>query len=166
MGCSLSHAMALAGWLFDTDDENCLILEDDFCVKTPDSFWELVDRAVKFQQGWEVFLLASNAAVPIEGTPLPNVFRVVNALSTSAYLVKRRYAPTLIEAFFKSAELFRIYAGVSTLQNPSLQRLLFAIDSLWKRLQLDDRYWACLPQMCYQRASYSDVENKFTDYGV
>jgi|GEM_PF-1857951 len=166
MGCSLSHAMALSRWLFDTDDDHCLVLEDDFSVKAPDSFWGLIGQAVAFQQGWDVFLLASNVAIPVESTPIPNVYRVVNGQTTSAYIVARRYAPTLIEAFFRSAELFRVYGSVPTLQNQAIQKALFAIDTMWKSHQLEDRYWACLPQVCFQRPSFSDVENRFTDYGV
>jgi glycosyl transferase family 25 len=165
MGCSLSHAMALARWLFDTEDEHCLLLEDDFCVRSPDTFWGLIGEAAKFQNDWDVFMLASNTAVPIEKTPISNVYRIVHGLSASAYLVRRQYAPKLIEAFFRSAELFRVYGDVPTLQNRA-QRRVFALDALWMSLQLDDRYWACLPQMCFQRPSYSDIENRFMDYGV
>ena len=166
MGCALSHAMVLAQWLFESEDEFCLVLEDDFAVRSPDAFWGMVGQAFMFNQGWDVFLLASNVAVPIEATPIANVFRVINGQTTSAYLVTRRYAPTLIHAFFKAAELFRVYGNVPTLQNQTIQKALFAIDSVWKSHQLDDRYWACLPQVCLQRPSFSDVENRFTDYGV
>ncbi len=85
--------------------------------------------------------------MPIEGTPIANVYRVANAQTTSAYVVRRRYVPTLIEAFFKSAELFRVYGAVPTLTNYAMQTYLFAIDMIWKKHQISDR-WACLPQVC------------------
>ena len=166
MGCSLSHAMTLAQWLFDSVDEHCLVLEDDFSVRAPDAFWHLISDAIKVQAAWDVFLLASNMAIPIENTPIPNVFRIVNGLSTSAYLVSRRYAPKLIQTFFESAELFRVYGNIGTLRDGRLQRRLFSLDSLWRPHQLKDRFWACLPQICFQRASYSDVEKQNVSYGV
>jgi len=166
MGCSLSHAMALASWLFADSTENCLVLEDDFATHSREQFEGVLDTAIQSRLSWDVFLLASNVAVPIENTPIENVYRVINAQTTSAYLVTRRYAPRLISQFFASAELYRAHRHVPSLAEPNLQAVFFALDSLWKNLQLNDRFWAALPQVCFQRASYSDVQLRFTNYGV
>ncbi len=62
MGCALSHAMALSRWLFDTENEYCLMLEDDFTVRAPDLFWQVMREAIQYQHGWDVFMLACNQA--------------------------------------------------------------------------------------------------------
>ncbi len=165
-GCALSHALALSQWLFDTTDEHCLIFEDDFAVRQHEGFWDLVKQALSCQHGWDVFMLASNLAVPAEATPIANVYRVFNALTMSAYIVNRSYAPRLIELFLRSAELLRRYGALPTIPNQSVRTFLFACDSLWRNYQTADRFWGCLPQLCYQRASFSDVEQRVTDYGV
>jgi len=166
MGCSLSHALAMSQWLFDTTHEHCLMLEDDFAVKEPQGFWDLIQQALSYQHGWDVFMLASNLAVPVETTPITNVYRIFNALTTSAYIVSRRYAPRVIELFFRSAELLRLYGSLPTITSQTIRTFLFACDSMWRNYQTIDRFWGCLPQVCFQRASFSDVEQKVTDYGV
>jgi hypothetical protein len=67
-------------------------------------------------------------------------------LSSSAYLVKRKYIPTLINNIKESIELHK------------------PLDVHWNILQEKDTW--ILYRIGYQYASYSDIECKTVNYGV
>ena len=135
IGCAASHAFALSKFLFESDGPWCLVLEDDFFVKDKNDFKLKLEPLLTGEQSWDVLLLASNVAVPTESTSHPNVFRVINSQTASAYIVSRRYAPILIKEFFESAYLlsdtFRRFKNRSA-------NMFYASDIIWKTLQLKD----------------------------
>ena len=163
IGCAASHAFALSKFLFESDGPWCLVLEDDFFVKDKNDFKLKLEPLLTGEQSWDVLLLASNVAVPTESTSHPNVFRVINSQTASAYIVSRRYAPILIKEFFESAYLlsdtFRRFKNRSA-------NMFYASDIIWKTLQLKDRYYAFLPPLAIQRDSFSEIENRMVSYGV
>lgn len=162
IGCSLTHAFALSKFLFETEAPFCLILEDDFQIKDSATFINDLKPAILKKDFWDVLLLASNAAVGFK-TELPNVYRAINAQTTSAYLVKREYAPTLIKTFYESANF--LSKNFLQIEN-NLAKHFFALDMLWKYHQQYDKFMAFIPQIIYQRESFSDVENSVKDYKV
>jgi GR25 family glycosyltransferase involved in LPS biosynthesis len=163
IGCALSHAKALSEFLFNSNSEYGLFLEDDFEIINQEEFYAAVASIMTAADNWDVLLLASNVAAPICNTSLPNVFKVVHAQTTCAYLVKRKYAPTLVRTFFECAEY--LSANYLSLETKTLN-YLSAIDMAWKPLQLSANFYACLPPLARQRESYSDIENKNVLYGV
>ena len=165
LGCALSHAKALADFLYFEEKPFALILEDDFSIRDAPTFIKTVNAFCAQDYLWDVFLLGHNAAVPIEPTHFENACRVVNAQTTSGYLVGRPYAIRLIEYFFRSAELLRRYQYLPD-PNKTITKSLFSCDILWKELQIKDRFVVPLPSLIVQRASYSDVESRHVDYGV
>jgi GR25 family glycosyltransferase involved in LPS biosynthesis len=163
IGCALSQAFALSKFLFESNAEYCLIFEDDFEVLNPENFVDTLSGFLTSYEVWDVLLLASNLAVPISPHTHPNVFRVAHAQTASAYVVKRQYAPTLIKTFYEAAEyLSSRYLASDT----KTQNYFYAIDMMWKPLQLKDNFYAFLPQLVRQRESYSDIENQRVSYGV
>ena len=164
-GCALSHAKAIADFLFAEEKPFLLVLEDDFTLRTADEFLAGIAGATSQAGFWDVFLLAHNAAIPIARTPLKDAYRVINAQTASAYLVGRLYASRLMELFFRSAEM---QDRVKNVPQPArdIASSLFRCDMLWKQLQENDRFCAQIPAVCAQRASYSDIEKKMVDYGV
>jgi GR25 family glycosyltransferase involved in LPS biosynthesis len=163
IGCALSQAFALSRFLYESNAEYCLIFEDDFEVLNPDNFAETISSFLTSHDEWDVLMLASNVAVPISGQIHPNVFRVAHAQTASAYIVKRHYAPTLIKTFYEAADyLSSRYLALDT----KTQNYFYAIDMIWKPLQLEAKFYAFLPQLVRQRESYSDIENKRVSYGV
>jgi GR25 family glycosyltransferase involved in LPS biosynthesis len=163
IGCALSQAFALSTFLYESNSEYCLIFEDDFEVLNTDDFPDTISSFLTNCDSWDVALLASNLAVPISGSVYPNVFRIAHAQTASAYLVKRSYAPTLIKTFYEAAEyLSSRYLSLDT----KTQNYLYAIDMLWKPLQLEANFYAFLPKLVRQRESYSDIENQHVFYGV
>ncbi len=164
-GCALSHAKALADFLFHEEKPFALIFEDDFTIREGSSFIANVQEILRHAFLWDVFLLAHNDSIPIGPTQMKNTVRVVNARTASAYIVGRLYAPKLIEAFFRSGELLK---RADTLPSPNkeLAKIVFSCDILWKELQVKDRFWVRQPSLTFQRPSYSDIEKKMVDYKV
>lgn len=162
-GCSLSHGKVIADFLFAEEKPFLLVLEDDFSICGTSDFFSSLEAAVAQPGFWDVFLLAHTYAVPISRTPLQDTFRVINAQTTAAYLVGRRYASKLMETFFRSAEMLD---RVKQLPSPAREMAdtRYRCDILWKQLQDNDRFCARIPAPTVQRPSYSDVENKQVDY--
>ena len=48
---------------------------------------------------------------------------------------------------------------------PYTVRSFYALDKLWRSHQLVEPYWAALPALAKQRASYSDIMEEAVDYG-
>jgi len=163
--CALSHGKVIADFLFAEEKPFLLVLEDDFTVCPGADFLAGLETAVSHAGFWDVLLLAHNAAIPIARTPIPDIYRVVNAQTTSAYLVGRLYASRLMEIFFRSAEM---QYRVRNIPSPAREMAdtVFRCDILWKHLQDNDRFCAQIPALTTQRASFSDVEKKMVDYGV
>jgi GR25 family glycosyltransferase involved in LPS biosynthesis len=162
IGCSLTHAFALSRFLFETEAPFCLILEDDFQIKDPTTFIASLKSPILKKDFWDVLLLASNMAVGFK-TELPNIYRVMNSQTASAYLVTRDYAPTLIKTFYESANLMS--KNFLQIENNEAKHF-FALDMLWKQNQIHNKFMAFIPQIIYQRESYSDIENAVKDYKV
>ena len=164
-GCALSHGAAIADFLFTDDKPFLLVLEDDFTIRAGADFLAALEAAINQSGFWDVFLLAHNAAVPIARTPMADVFRVIHAQTTSAYLVGRLYASRLMEIFFRSAEMQNRTRNIPSPAREAAD-ILFRCDIMWKQLQINDRFCSQIPALTTQRASYSDVEKKMVDYGV
>jgi glycosyl transferase family 25 len=163
IGCAASHAFALCRFLFESDGPWCLVVEDDFYVENKIEFKDKLTPLLTTQLQWDVLLLSSNVAVPTESTENPQVFRVINSQTASAYIVKREYAPILIKEFFESSNL--ISETFLRFKNRSANTF-YASDIVWKSLQLKDRYLAFLPALVVQRESFSEIENRLVSYGV
>jgi GR25 family glycosyltransferase involved in LPS biosynthesis len=165
LGCALSHAKALADFIYFDDKPFALILEDDFSIRDAHTFTSTIVNFCNQDYLWDVMLLGHNSAVPIEPTHFGTACRTINAQTTSGYLVGRSYAAKLIECFFRSAELLRRYQHLPE-PNRMIAKSMFSCDILWKELQIKDRFVVPIPSLIVQRASYSDVENRHVDYGV
>ena len=162
-GCSLSHGKAIADFLFAEEKPFLLVLEDDFSICAAADFLATLEAAIAQPGFWDVFLLAHTFASPIARTPIPDTFRVINAQTTSAYLVGRLYASRFMEMFFRSAEMLD---RVKNIPSPAREMAdtRYRCDILWKQLQDNDRFCARIPAPTVQRPSYSDIENKRVDY--
>ena len=165
LGCALSHARVLTDFLYYSDLEFAMILEDDFHIVDTANFVSEINSMIIFRNEWDVLLLAHNQAVPVERTSANNWFRVYNAQTTAGYLVSRTFAPELVYYFLKSAEYLRQHQGLPA-QTKKVVRHFVAADMLWKSLAVSDRFVASFPAQIVQRPSYSDVEGCIVDYGV
>lgn len=165
LGCSLSHAMLLSEFLYHSSKPYMMVLEDDFQIIENIDLFQVINQAIEHAKSWHVFLLGHNAALPIEVAPMKTARRVINAQTTSGYIVDRLYAVKLIAYFFRSAELLAKYKNLPS-PNKEIAKSKFSCDILWKELQINDNFWATFPAIIKQRKSFSDIENKLVDYGV
>jgi GR25 family glycosyltransferase involved in LPS biosynthesis len=152
----------LSKFLFETDAPYCLILEDDFEIKSPETFSMDLGPVILQKDFWDVILLASNAALGFK-TEIPNLYRAINSQTASAYVVTRAYAPTLIKVFYESGNF--LSQNFLQLEN-NVAKHFYALDMLWKHNQQYDKFMAFIPQLIHQRKSYSDIENSIKDYKV
>jgi hypothetical protein len=54
--------------------------------------------------------------------------------------------------------------GLELLKTNPYEKRLYAIDMYWKRLQ-QDNWFILYPLTVIQKATYSDIEDRFVDYG-
>ena len=149
LGCSRSHIgvlkMAQAnGW------KNVLVVEDDFMWKKGVNRGFHVLSAL-LKQEYDVIMLGGTFAKYD-----PATFRVSRACTTVAYLVNAPYYATLLANFEEGAGKLAV----------QYIKPLFAIDVYWLSLQPRDNWFIVVPGLVSQRPSYSDVENKHTDYPI
>lgn len=147
MGCTASHIRALQQCLVRLRDGFALVFEDDFVCTARTNAWK--ERVTQF---WDthpeanVLMLSSNPYTM--SLPEDGVAKVQWALTSSGYMVRYRYVPTLIA---------------------NLQQALIRhrpLDVHWHQLQKDGTWYACRPAVGKQRPSYSDIELRHTNYGV
>jgi hypothetical protein len=163
-GASLSHAMLISTYLYESQKEYLLVLEDDFLLTDEKLFLDVINYSIS-NNNWDVTLFSHNYAIPISNTNNPNILRVINSQTASAYLVGRLYAVKLIEVFFRSSVLLSSYDNLNP-PNKDLAKHYFCLDILWKSLQIDDLFLASFPALIKQRESYSDIVKKKVNYNV
>jgi GR25 family glycosyltransferase involved in LPS biosynthesis len=155
LGCSQSHIKALETFLQTTDDvQNCLILEDDFKLKT-DNFDHL-DIVFDSDIDYDVLMISGNLYHTLQ-TNVSLLRKVYEAQAASGYCVTKQYAPKLLENFKEGAKLLE-EAGKKVHE--------LCLDQYWKKLQIGDKWYALNPMIAEQMMSYSDIEKKVVYYGV
>lgn len=161
LGCAKSHVAALSHFLVHESAPYCLVLEDDFDLVRPwGEFVRTFNALATERVDWDALLLAATAVMappPRE----PGVARVLEAQTTAAYLLPRRYVPTVLGCF---AECIPHLESLRALQPRAMVTIRHAIDQAWKALQRRDRWYVCAPAFGQQRPSFSDIEGRVVDY--
>jgi hypothetical protein len=144
LGCGKSHLALLQAHV---QDPYVLVVEDDAMILEP------IKNLMKsfLDTNADVLLLGFNTKT---FKPYNDVFfRVVDAYTTSCYLVKQKAIPVLIGSFEKSVrELER------GMKNP--------IDLEWHKIQKQLIFVVPKKHVVVQRESFSDIEKKIVNYGV
>lgn len=160
LGCSKSHYLALEKFL-KTDYKTCIIFEDDFKFSLDKEYVHfLLDSFFEQNINFTIVLLAGNILVSEEGIE-PFIKRVIEAQTSSAYLITREYAHMLIQTIKDSIDLQENWVTEHGKINPE-----YCIDIYWKRLQDIHKWLIFNPKIGHQRGSYSDIEGKYVDYKV
>jgi GR25 family glycosyltransferase involved in LPS biosynthesis len=153
IGCSLSHIACLE-YAKAHDFPMVCIMEDDAWIVNP-RFMDQLEKVKKvLTTQWDVMLLGANNYHPYEQWT-DDFIKVRNAQSAVSYVVQRPYYDRLIENFSQ---------GVYFLAHQPLNKVEFALDMHWKRLQAEDRWYMVLPASITQRPDYSDIEGRMVDY--
>jgi GR25 family glycosyltransferase involved in LPS biosynthesis len=160
LGCGLSHLKTLQTF-YQSGQPYCMIFEDDFQFTLNKEFCQFLLK-LPFEQhiDFDLIMLAGKI-LKEETTPCFFLHKVLDAQTTSAYLITREFAPKLIACLQESTVL---------LQNWWIEhkekKHEYCLDIYWKKLQPQNNWFIFHPKIGMQRESYSDIENRITNYGV
>ena len=85
------------------------------------------------------------------------IYEALDVQTTSGYIINKRFFNTLIENLETATE--KLLKGE--------RKETAAIDVWWKKLQGENKkFYLFIPKIGKQRAGYSDIENRNTNYGV
>lgn len=151
LGCSYSHrnVVALAK---NRNYPYVMIFEDDFEFLISREEFDTV--LASLPEDFDVIMLSYNLE---RSEPYNEMFgRVLEVQSASGYIVSSKFYDTLLNTWDKSLENYE--------RQPHCH-WLFINDQSWKPLQPVSRWYYSLLRVGKQRPSWSDLANRFVDYG-
>jgi GR25 family glycosyltransferase involved in LPS biosynthesis len=154
IGCSMSH-MRCIQIAKERSWDHVLICEDDVLFTNVPLFLAQLAKFMATVPAWDVVLLAGNNIPPFR-VANDACIQVNNCQTTTAYIVRAHYYDTLIANY---------RTGLNKLMRNPTQKLDYAIDRYWFELQRRDRWFLITPLSVVQREDYSDIEQRFTNYG-
>jgi len=160
IGCSKSHILALKFFLNSSEsNKTCLILEDDFEFTQPQNIInDLLNKVFNSDiKDFDVLMLSSNTVYEYKIDDAPFVTKIVDAQTTSGYVVGRNFAQVLLNNYEE---------GVILLEQFGKPIPKYCIDIYCKSLQPLSKWYCINPKIGKQLNSFSDVENRRVNYGV
>lgn len=156
LGCGLSHIKALTEAYSHSEWETILILEDDFTFRSDSQINHEIKQLMISQPLFDVGLLSYNVEyVKYTDTITPSIKQIQYSQTTSSYLIRRHYIPTLLQNM-KVATYDMERFG---------KRHENCIDIHWTSLQQTGGWYGIFPAIGYQYDNYSDIEHRVTSYG-
>lgn len=154
IGCGKSHLLALKKALEEGHD-NILILEDDFVFQVEEKeILPTIDNFFKNFKDYTLFLLGTNLLRFQEVKD--DFIKVINGQTTSGYMINKKFIPNLIKCFQEAV----------TALEEGKDRRIFSIDIQWKKFQGNSsKVYTTKKRLGKQKASFSDIENRNTNYG-
>lgn len=154
LGCIKSHLEVLK-----LAKEKCwksvLILEDDFTfLVSREQFQFEIAQLMESGIDYDVCMLSYNLMRCDDISGCNFLLKVVEAQTTSGYIVKQHYYDVLIELLENNIPLL---AETNEGSN-------YAIDVCWKILQKNDNWVCTKTRIGKQSSGYSDIMGKFVDY--
>lgn len=160
LGCGLSHKKALETF-YASENSYALIFEDDFMFTQDVNYCHfLLDYPFKQKIDFDIVMLSGNVMKDQE-TNKPFLRKIYDAQTASAFLIHRKFAPKLIETLSESTKLLEDWW-----KQYNEKKHEYCNDIYWKKLQPDSNWYIFNPKLGIQRESYSDNEQKVTNYGV
>lgn len=153
LGCSKSH-LEVIKLAKEKKYKNILVLEDDFdFLVNKDEFNNQINKL--FQIDFDVCLLAYNTP-NLYNSEFPFLYKIIDAQTTSGYIVNSKYYDTLIKHWEFALDLFE-QTGNDT---------KYTCDQSWKILQQKDNWYCFKKRIGKQRKSYSDIQKGIIDSNV
>lgn len=151
IGCSKSHIQCLKQ-LQNREEKYFLMIEDDIAIKNNhfNNFVKDFDK-IKDKQ-WDMIVLGGTVCTG-EFSLFENFYRLLFSYTTTGYIVKKSYIPTLLENFKKSLEML-----IKTNDR------LYYLDVYWNILQKRDKWYVYSKSFISQLHDYSTTEEKETNY--
>lgn len=153
VGCTMSHIKCLED-AKKNQLPHLLIIEDDIQFLNPVLFSKQITNFLESNISWDVILLAGNN-MPPHIQICDSAVKVTRCQTTTGYLVNGHYYDTLIKNMREGLSLL--------MRNPS-QHFHYAVDKFWFSLQQTDKWFLITPLSVTQRAGYSDIEKRPTDF--
>lgn len=153
IGCSLSHIKCLQ-IAKENNWESVIIVEDDITFLDVATFKNQLKLFFEKHDCFDVLLLAGNNMPPYQEVD-ETCIKVSRCQTTTGYLVKNHYYDILIDNFRE---------GVRGLMKNPNQGNTYACDKYWFSLQQRDLWFLLIPLTIIQNPSYSNIEEKHTDY--
>lgn len=144
LGCSMSHIVVLK-MAIQNQWKNILVLEDDCEWNKYEVGYKNLVNLVK--NPYDVILLGGSFSKYDSKTS-----KLFLSCATSSYLVNSHYYEKLLNNF----EL-----GCQQLNNT--REFQYLLDRYWNILIEIDNWFIVLPNLIYQKADFSSIENKFID---
>ena len=158
LGCSLSHIKALQYALEHPEWNTILIVEDDFTFRSNDSseIMKSIDELCNHST-FDVCQLSYNPIGKFVDTTPPHLHikKIVQAQTSSGYLITKIYIPTLIQNLIESSNDMQARGRYHN----------NCLDIYWGSLQVRDNWFCTFPAIGYQYNNYSDIEKCYTSYG-
>lgn len=155
VGCGLSHIKVLR-LAKERGYKNILILEDDFTfLVSKETFEEQLRLFFDSKIDYDICMLSYNL---YRGMNIghPSVQKVLEAQTTSGYIVNSHYYDILIHTFETAMKQY---------QTTHPYHQTHSIDQFWKPLQPVGNWYYFKTRIGKQRASYSDISEVFIDVG-
>ena len=160
LGCSRSHIKAIDTFL-KSSAKTCCIFEDDFTFTLDINYCKfLLNHLFNANIQYDVVMLSGNV-MKAENTTMPFLQKVIDAQTASGFLITRSFAHKLKQNLEEGAEQLEKWYGLHKERKHE-----FCLDIYWKKLQPENNWYIFKPKMGIQRESYSDNEQKVTNYGV
>jgi GR25 family glycosyltransferase involved in LPS biosynthesis len=153
LGCTLSHINTIQQFI-DSKDPYCIILEDDFKFKiAPEQYSNMLSLALEIIDEWNIILLAGNVLKCKVYNEFLNY--CLNVQTTSGYLIKKEFAPILLNNFTNAYNL-----STKTVNSKTIH-----IDRHWKKLQRPrNKFFIFRPKCGVQLPGFSDILRKKVNY--
>ena len=154
IGCTLSHIKCLE-LAKKRGYEQVFICEDDITFLDPALFKSSLEKFANNRElDWDVLIIGGNIVPPYDVIG-DYCVRVGECQTTTGYVVRSHYYDVLINNFRDSVK--------NLIQDPENKKT-YALDIYWKRLQKSGRWYMIFPLTVVQYDTYSDIEEKYTDY--
>jgi glycosyl transferase family 25 len=153
LGCSMSH-LQIVEMAKKNAWSHVLIMEDDIKFLQPEVFISQFNKFLETNKTFDVVLIAGNNMPPFTNVD-DTCVKVTRCQTTTGYLVQSHYFDTLIHNYRKGIE--------KLIKNPTDQ-VLYALDRFWFHIQEKHYWYLIIPLTVVQRAGYSDIEKRATDY--
>ena len=154
VGCGNSHLNVLK-LAKERKYKNILILEDDFYfVVSKEEFESNLKLFFDNVKDYDVCLISYNAQKLDNISEFPYLLKVIEAQTTSGYLVNERYYDTLIKLYEESTPLLESTG----------KHWIYAPDQIWKKLQKVDKWYCFKNRFGKQRPGFSDISQSYAEY--
>lgn len=160
MGCSASHIEALKRGIA-TGSEAFVVIEDDldYNTRVPKTKMRSYLKKALESDAWDVLLLVGYFLEGrVKGWEIPGFSRIEGYGTAAAYVIRRKYAPLLLEAW--KASLSGAYECLMDDDCYSTH----SIDGAWKAHQKRDHWHCASPVFFVVRPDYSDIDGVFVDH--